>query len=270
MKTSLAANEIYRIDGILNGTTNYILTHMRDDGTSFAEALAQAQQKGYAEANPKADVDGDDACRKICILAALAFGAMIPQSLVNCEGISNVTLDTIEKAKKFGGDIKLIASARRMTGEKIDISVSPCVVSSENPLSGVSDVFNAIMIHAQHLGDVMMYGKGAGKLPTASAVLSDIIEIAKSGKNTVQETWNIGDPSMLSDNDTVSDNFCVYVTHSFGASSAKVLTLFGKAQEVFSDSEGFGVIIENVSRNKIRKTLHTAGIKEYSVFRYIK
>ncbi len=270
MKTSLAANEIYGIDGILNGTTNYILTHMKDDGTSFAEALAQAQQKGYAEANPKADVDGDDACRKICILAALAFGAMIPQSLVSCDGISGVTLDTIEKAEKFGGNIKLIASARRMTGEKIDISVSPCVVSYDNPLSGVSDVFNAIMIHAQHLGDVMMYGKGAGKLPTASAVLSDIIEIIKAGKGSAQETWNIGDPGMLSDNYKVSDTYCVYIPHSFGASSEKVLSLFGKAQEVFSDNEGFGIIIENVSRSKIRKTLNPAGIKEYSVFRYIK
>ena len=155
-------------------------------------------------------------------------------------------------------------------GEKIDISVSPCVVSNDNPLSGVSDVFNAIMIHAQHLGDVMMYGKGAGKLPTASAVLSDIIEIIKAGKGSAQETWNIGDPGMLSDNYKVSDTYCVYIPHSFGASSEKVLSLFGKAQEVFSDNEGFGIIIENVSRSKIRKTLNPAGIKEYSVFRYIK
>ena len=243
---------------------------MKEDGTSFAEALAQAQQKGYAELNPKADVDGDDACRKICILAALAFGSMIPQSNVNCEGISNVTLDTIEKAEKFGGSIKLIASARRMKGEKIDISVSPCVVSKDNPLSNVSDVFNAIMIHAQHLGDVMMYGRGAGKLPTASAVLSDIIEIIKAGKGSAQETWTIADPGVLSDNFKVSDTFCIYVPFSFGARKDKVLSLFGKANEVFEDENGFGFIVENVSRNKIRKSLHSIDVKDYSVFRYVK
>ncbi len=270
IKTSLAANEIYGIDGILNGTTNYILTHMRDDKAAFEDALKQAQQKGYAELNPKADVDGDDACRKICILAALAFGAMIPQSLVNCEGITNITLDTIDKAATMDCEIKLIASTRQLDGGKIDISVSPCLVSRDNPLSGVSDVFNAVMIHAQHLDDVMMYGKGAGKLPTASAVLSDIIEIIKDGKNTVQETWNIGDPGMLADNYKVSDTYVVFVSNSFGVSSEKVCSLFGKAIEVFSDADGFGVMIDKVSRSKIRKNLHGAGIKDYSVFRYIK
>lgn len=270
MKTSLGANDIYGIDGILNGTTNYILTHMKEDGVSFEEALAQAQKNGYAELNPKADVDGDDACRKICILAALAFGAMIPQSLVSCDGISNVTLDTIEKAEKFGGSIKLIASARRMKGEKVDISVAPCVVAHDNPLAGVSDVFNAVMLHAQHLGDVMMYGKGAGKLPTASAVVSDIIEAIKAGKGSEQETWNIADPGMLSDNYKISDTYCIYVPTSFAASEEKVLALFGKARLIFSEESGFGFIVENISRSKIRKNLHSIDVKDFSVFRYIK
>jgi homoserine dehydrogenase len=126
------------------------------------------------------------------------------------------------------------------------------------------------MLHAQHLGDVMMYGKGAGKLPTASAVLSDIVEALKSDSSSTQETWNIADPGMLSDNYKVSDTYCVYVPTSFAASEEKVLSLFGKAEIKFSEESGFGFIVENISRSKIRNNLHSIDVKDFSVFRYVK
>lgn len=173
----LTANDITEVDGILNGTTNYILTQMIECGKDFSEALAEAQQKGYAERNPSADVDGIDTCRKISILSAIAFGSLIPPELIKTEGIRNVTPKDVEIAEKLGASIKLIGRALRVDG-KLCAMVAPMLVKRTNPLANISDVYNGVLVNGNAIGDVMFYGRGAGKLPTASAVVSDIIDIA--------------------------------------------------------------------------------------------
>lgn len=178
----LAANEITEIFGILNGTTNYILTKMIKDGESFEDALAQAQEKGYAERNPEADVEGHDACRKICILASLAFGKAVDADKIHTEGITKITLADVRAAESLGYVIKLIGYTKSENGKAI-CRVSPMLVPDDNPLSGVEDVFNAIMVRGDSIGDVMFYGRGAGKLPTASAVVADVIDIVKGADN---------------------------------------------------------------------------------------
>lgn len=178
----LAANSIQSIDGILNGTTNYILTKMQSEKTDFSVVLAEAQKLGYAEANPAADVDGIDAARKIAILAAIAFGKLIPTDKIHTEGISDITPLDFKIASVLGCSVKLIAHAE-LTNGRILAMVSPRMVPYHNPLHSVNDVFNGILVDADMLGQTMFYGQGAGKLPTASAVVSDILEIAKSPTN---------------------------------------------------------------------------------------
>lgn len=182
MVNDLAANDIESVSGILNGTTNYILTQMDKNGTDFALALKDAQAKGYAEANPTADVEGIDAARKIVILASLAFGKLINPELIYAEGISKITVSDIDIAKELGYSIKLIGHCEKI-GEKILAMVSPRLIPASNPLHSVDDVFNGIFVEGNMLGSSMFYGRGAGKLPTASAVVADIIDIAKSPKN---------------------------------------------------------------------------------------
>ena len=176
MINDLASNKINKICGILNGTTNYILTKMRDNGESFADALSAAQKLGYAEANPSADVDGIDAARKIVILAALASGKLINPKTISTEGITAISLTDTKLAEELGCSIKLIGQAHVKEGG-LTALVSPCFVPKSNPLSRIDDVFNGILINANMVGDVMFYGPGAGKLPTASAVVADIIDI---------------------------------------------------------------------------------------------
>ena len=173
----LTANDITEVNGILNGTTNYILPQMINEGKDFATALAEAQEKGYAERDPSADVDGIDTCRKIAILSAIAFGSLVPPDKIKTEGIRNVTLRDVELAKKFGAAIKLIGKAERVD-DKICACVGPMLVRNSCPLANISDVYNGILVNGNAIDDVMFYGRGAGKLPTASAVVSDIIEIA--------------------------------------------------------------------------------------------
>ena len=176
MINDLASNKITKICGILNGTTNYILTKMRDEGASFADALANAQKLGYAEANPSADVDGIDAARKIVILAALASGKLISPKAIYTEGITAISLLDTKLADKLGASIKLIGQAH-VSDDALTALVSPCIVPKSNPLSRIDDVFNGILVDANMVGEVMFYGPGAGKLPTASAVVADIIDI---------------------------------------------------------------------------------------------
>ncbi len=175
--TDLAANEITGISGILNGTTNFILTEMAEKGIDFDEALAAAQSNGYAEADPTADIEGWDAARKIVILAALAYGRIIPVSAVKTRGIRRVTRAESSLAASFGCKIKLIASASLDALGNIRASVAPRFVKSSCPLSCIEGVFNGVSVSGNMLGDVLFYGRGAGKLPTASAVVSDVIEI---------------------------------------------------------------------------------------------
>ena len=176
MMTDLASNKINSINGILNGTTNYILTAMRDDGKSFADALGEAQRLGYAEANPAADVEGKDAARKTVILGAIASGKLVSPEAISTEGITNISLCDVELAQTLGYSIKLIGHAEDRD-RKLLAFVSPMAVSESNPLARIDGVFNGILVNANMVGDVMFYGPGAGKLPTASAVVADIVDV---------------------------------------------------------------------------------------------
>lgn len=175
----LAANEIMEVYGILNGTTNYILTRMIKAGLPFEAALKEAQDNGYAERDPSADIEGHDACRKICILAAIAFGRHVYPEQVPTEGITGVTLADVDYADAAGKKIKLLGRAIMCEDGKVTAYVAPHLVDQNNPLAGVEDVFNAITVRGDAIGDVMFYGRGAGKLPTASAVVADVIDAAK-------------------------------------------------------------------------------------------
>ena len=170
LNQSLTADEILEISGILNGTTNYILTKMAKEGLSFDVVLKEAQDLGYAERNPEADVEGYDACRKIAILSSLAFGNQVDYEDIYTEGITKITLDDVAYIGAFGGVIKLLGRAKRMDDGKIYAIVSPAIVMDGSQLASVNDVFNAILVRGDATGDVVFYGKGAGKLPTASAV----------------------------------------------------------------------------------------------------
>lgn len=179
----IEANEIYEIVGILNGTTNYILKRMIEANKTFEEALKEAQDLGYAESNPAADIEGMDACRKISILASLALGEYVNPEKIHTKGISDITLEDVKKAEKQGYVIKLLGYYKKLLDNKIQIFVSPCAVQKNHLLAGVNDVFNEIIVKGDCTGEVAFYGKGAGKFPTASAVCSDIIECTK---NTIQ------------------------------------------------------------------------------------
>lgn len=175
----LAGNEFLEVMGILNGTTNYILTKMTDLGLDYADVLKDAQEKGFAEADPTADVEGIDVANKLSILMVLAFDHYVHPDQIPTEGISRITMDDIEKAKAEGCKIKLIASAVK-SGDKIEYSVKPMNIPADHPLAGVSNEFNAIYVTGNAVGEVMFYGKGAGSLPTGSAVVGDILAIART------------------------------------------------------------------------------------------
>ncbi len=179
MAQCLSSNKVLEITGILNGTTNFILNKMIMDNMSFDDALKLAQENGYAEKDPTADIDGHDACRKICILAALGFGKHVYPDQVTTEGISKITLNDVEYADNFGCVIKLIAQTCAEGNDHISATVRPTLVPRDHILSGVHGVFNAIVVNGDKTGDVMFYGKGAGKMPTASAVSADIMDCAK-------------------------------------------------------------------------------------------
>lgn len=209
MSQCLAANEITEIRGILNGTTNYILNKMIVDNMNFDDALTLAQKKGYAEKDPAADIEGHDACRKICILASLAFGKHVYPEWVETEGISDISLDDVEAADSFGCVIKLIGSAKRLKNGKITAAVRPTLVSRECILSGVNGVFNAITVTGDETGDVMFYGKGAGKNATASAVVADIIDCAKHLDTRKYVFWDEGERSFVEAHSDEEERFFV-------------------------------------------------------------
>ena len=179
LKQCLAANEFDEIFGILNGTTNYILTKMREEGKPFADVLKEAQEKGYAEQNPAADIEGYDTCRKISILSWVAFGKSVDVEKIDRKGISDITAEDIKKAKAAGGAIKLIGRAKMVNGE-VHCTVAPEIIPFGDPLSIVDGVYNAIVVRGNFIGDAMFYGQGAGGKATASAVIGDVIEIARN------------------------------------------------------------------------------------------
>ena len=199
LREDLASNNVTAISGILNGTTNYILTRMDAEGASFDDVLKDAQRLGYAEANPAADVEGLDAARKIVILAAMAFGKRLNPNAILCEGITKITTADSELAKEMGYAIKLIGYTTKVDG-KILAMVSPRLVSRYNPIHGVNDVNNGILVNADMVGQVMFYGPGAGKLPTASAVTGDLVDVmAHAPSGIISPVWVDADPSEIAD-----------------------------------------------------------------------
>jgi len=184
----LAANEIHGITGILNGTTNYILTQMKNRGKDFDTALKEAQRNGYAEADPTADIEGHDACRKIAILSSIAYNEFVDYRNIHTEGITKLTLPDMRYADALGCVIKLVAISKK-AGDMVYARVSPAIISKTHPLANVEDVFNAIVVKGDAIGEAMFYGRGAGKLPTASAVVADIIDIVKHTGISARNVW---------------------------------------------------------------------------------
>ena len=205
----LAANEFDQIYGILNGTTNYILTQMLQKGESFDDALKKAQELGYAELDPSADVDGIDACRKICILADLCFGRHIDPAAVRTEGIRGVTAMDVKYAGAVGCKIKLLGRAVRMAGGTSSAYVSPHLISCESLLSNVDGVMNAIVVNGNAIGEAMFYGAGAGKRPTASAVVADVIDAVKHSRTRKYLHWDEGGSQYFTDADEISSRWYI-------------------------------------------------------------
>lgn len=229
----LAANEIKEIAGILNGTTNFILTKMISDGMGFDEALALAQKLGYAERNPAADVEGMDACRKICILASLAYGTHVYPEEVHTEGITNLTLQDVHYAAAWGGVIKLIGRVKKLEDGRIAAIVCPAFIKKESQLANVDDVFNGIMVRGDAIGDVVFYGRGAGKLPTASAVVADIIDEAKHLGARKYVYWGPAKKDYVRSYLEVPSVFFVRAqAHDRAAVLKAAASLFGKITEV--------------------------------------
>lgn len=230
--SSLVSNELTDVIGILNGTTNYILTKMIKDGETFDVALKGAQENGYAEKDPTADVEGHDTCRKIAILSSLAFGKYVNSEDIQTEGITKITLQDVAYANEFGGVIKLVGIAEK-ADDGVYARVCPAILKKDHPLSGIDDVFNGIMVRGEGLGDVMFYGRGAGSLPTASAVVSDIVEIIKHKGSHIVLGWVNGEEGYLKDANEQAFRF--YIRVKGGNSSAfcregfNVITLDGDA-----------------------------------------
>lgn len=225
LNSSLTADEIDEVTGILNGTTNYILTKMASDGSEFEEALKEAQNYGYAERNPEADVEGYDACRKIAILSSLAYGNHVRYEDIYTEGITKITAADIKYAVAMGTSIKLLATSRKME-EGFYAMVSPVMISKKSPLYSVNGVFNAIFIHGNVLGDAMFYGSGAGKLPTASAVVSDVVDCAKHLHRSIMVNWSNRKLELMNI-DEVRSRFFVRVSGTPAQRKEGVENLFG-------------------------------------------
>ncbi len=229
----LAANEVIEIAGILNGTTNFILTKMICDNMAFEDALKLAQDNGYAERNPAADIEGLDAGRKIAILASLAYGKHIYPDFVHTQGITKITLEDVAYASSWGGVIKLIGQVKRLDDGKLDIAVEPMLIEKSSQLANVDDVFNGILVRGDATGDVVFYGKGAGKLPTASAVVADIIDCVKHLKARKYLYWADGNADCVKPYEETS--YSVYVraeTNDKKFAAEKISELFVNARTI--------------------------------------
>lgn len=246
LHSSLTGDVIEEITGILNGTTNYMMTKMFYEGADYDEVLKEAQDNGFAERNPEADVEGYDACRKIAILSSIISGKQVDFEDIYCEGITKITVEDMKYAKAMGMTIKLLATCKR-DGEKLNAMVAPCLLRAEHPLFAINGVFNSIFVHGNMLGDAMFYGSGAGKLPTASAVVGDIVEEARN------LDWNLGvmwssEKLALEDRRDVERRFFVRMEGSREELQDRVASVFGMVQ--FVQAEGvsgeFGFVTEKM------------------------
>ena len=266
MAQCLAANEITEVKGILNGTTNYILNKMVVDNMDFDTALKLAQDLGFAERNPAADIEGHDACRKICILAALAFGKHVYPDQVKTEGITQITLDDVDYADSFGCVIKLIASAKKLDNGKITACVRPTVVSRECMLSNVDGVFNAVMVTGDSVGEVMFYGPGAGKLPTASAVVADVMDCAKHLDARKYLYWDDGAEGYVV-TPCEEERFYVYAKSTdFAALSQSFNSLFGDASCIKNEHNGeIAFLTEKSTESALNEKLNKLNADTFKV-----
>lgn len=228
----LTADEIEEITGILNGTTNYMMTKMAEEGADFGDVLKDAQDKGYAEKDPTADIEGHDPCRKIAILTSLVCGQQVDFEDIHCEGITKITAADFKYAKAMNRSIKLLAKSCR-AGDSYSCMVAPFLLGREHPLCGVNGVFNGIFVHGNVLGDAMFYGSGAGKLPTASAVVADIVDMTKHAHTNIYIDWKPEKITLVDFKDSVN-SFFVRTT----SDNAAVEKVFGKVEYVDGGVEG--------------------------------
>ena len=254
----LGANEILEISGILNGTTNFILTKMIREGMSFQTALHMAQELGYAEKDPTADVEGFDACRKICILASLAFGHHVYPQQVPTQGISGIAQEDVAYAESWGGVIKLLGRVKKLDNGTLYLVVGPHLIEGDHPLATVDDVFNAILVNGDATGDVVFYGKGAGKLPTASAVVSDVIDAAKAQGTIPTLQWQEELPGQVADAKQVPAAFYVRLTNCSGACKDSCKAQFKDLQILHrSDApeEELAFVVKNITEEELDRRL---------------
>lgn len=253
---SLTAEKIDAITGILNGTTNYILSKMEKEGADFEDVLKEAQEKGYAERNPEADVEGYDACRKIAILSSLMCGKNVKYEDIYTEGITKITATDFVYAHACGRTIKLLAQSKEVDG-RFYAMVAPCMVSTSNPLYMVNDVFNAVCVHGNMLGDSMYYGRGAGKLPTASAVVSDVVDCARHIGKVIMCFWDSEDVA-LTGIDEASRRFFVRVPLE---QESKALQVFESVSVIEANVPGeFGFITDVMTEKEFNRKAEEVGI----------
>jgi len=254
---SLTAEKIESITGILNGTTNYILTKMEREGADFADVLKKAQEKGYAERNPEADVEGYDACRKIAILSSLMTGKNVDSEKVYTEGITKITPADFLYAGECGYTIKLLAKSEMVGEDEVLAMVAPFMVSKEHPIAMVNDVFNAVFVTGNMLGDSMYYGRGAGKLPTASAVVSDVIDCARHQGKVITCFWDKEDVRLAD----VADVERCFFLRGAGYAKETIVTMFngGRKIELEGRSEDFGYITAPMTEKKFDDICNSLG-----------
>ena len=268
MVQCLSANEIDEIWGILNGTTNFILNKMIVDNMDFDSALKLAQDLGFAEKNPAADVEGHDACRKICILSALAFGKHVYPEQVKTEGITDISLDDVEYADNFGYVIKLIGHAKKLENGKITADVSPTLVSRECILSSVNGVFNCVMVNGDQTGEVAFYGKGAGKEATASAVVADIMDCIKHLSARKYLFWeDTANGFVDTQYDNYGKHYALIKSDDFDSLSSQFATIFPTCDKVIKNEYAKEIAFitepdfESNIKNKISKFENIKSVK---------
>ena len=250
LTSSLTGDEIEEITGILNGTTNYMMSKMYHENADYDAVLKEAQAMGYAERDPSADVEGHDACRKIAILSSIISGKLVDFEDIYTEGITEVTLEDIQYAKAMDMKIKLLASCKR-SGDKLCAIVAPHLVPKSHPLYNIEDVFNAIFVKGNMLGDAMFYGSGAGKLPTASAVVGDIVEAAKNLNRSMMAVWD-AEKLELEEKAETTKKFFVRIKGTETELKVQLEAVFGKIQivKLAEVADEFGFITEVMSEGK--------------------
>lgn len=261
----LAANDLTEITGILNGTTNFILTKMIKDNMQFDDALSMAQRLGYAERDPSADIDGHDAARKICILASLAFGKHVYPDQIKTDGIRGMLLSDIALNSQMGYVTKLVGNAKVLKDGKITAAVSPAVIKKSDIISSTEDVFNIIKVRGDAIGDVAFYGRGAGKLPTASAVVADVLDCVKHLHARKYLFWNEGDNDYVVNPDTVAFSYLVITD----AKHKDAIKAEFATDDICEADNSFAFTLKKTSKCDLKSKMEKLGIADYRVFRVI-